>query len=123
VTTELHHDRELGLRTGYAATDWGFPISFDDYCRAVEDWEIKTIVRDGVCIGAAYRKGDEIHVSIVPEWRRKWVTKGLLRALFTGPRVTTQVAAGHDYMYDILNRLGFKPTGNGMLVKENSNGH
>jgi hypothetical protein len=42
-----------------------------------------------------------------------------LRQLFDGSRVTTKVTPGHDYMYDILKRLGFKESDSGMLVKEN----
>jgi hypothetical protein len=56
---------------------------------------------------------------VLPEWRRKWVTKGMLRQLFNRPKITTRVAAGHDYMYDILKRLGFKKFDDNLFVKEN----
>jgi len=123
MTTKLVDDRETALRVGYEATDWNVPVSFEDYRASVKDWIIKAIKRDDKVIGAAYRKDDELHVSILPEWRRVWVTKGLLKELFSGPKVTTRVTRGHDYMYDILKRLGFKETDGGMLVKENSNGY
>ena len=119
MTTQLVDDRETALRVGYEATDWNAPMVFEDYCAAVNDWTIKAIKRDDSVIGAVYRKDDELHVSILPEWRRIWVTKGLLRQLFSGPKVTTKVTHGHDYMYDILKRLGFKESDGGMLVKEN----
>lgn len=118
MTTDLVDDRELGLRTGYAATDWGAPISFDVYQEAMKDWVIQTIVRDGECIGAVYRNGNELHVSIVPKWRGNWVTKGLLRKLFNKNRITTRVSPGHEYMYGILNRLGFRKTADDWMVKE-----
>ena len=119
MTTELVDDRELGLKIGYAATDWGQPISFEVYQEVMKEWIIQTIVRDGRCIGAVYRKGDELHVSITPEWRRRWITKGLLQKLFNKNRVVTKVSPGHDYMYDILSRLGFKKTFDNWMVKEN----
>lgn len=119
MTTQLIDDRETALRIGYKATDWSEPIAFEDYCSAVKDWTIKAIKRDDDVIGAVYKKDDELHVSILPEWRRIWVTKGLLKQLFNGSKITTRVTSGHDYMYDILKRLGFKESDGGMLVKEN----
>jgi hypothetical protein len=105
--TELVENRELALRVGYEATDWTTPISFEQYLLMMADWDVKAIVRDDKCIGAAYFNGDELHVSILPEWRRKWATKGLLSALFAKDRVTTRVMPGHDYMHGVLQRLGF----------------
>lgn len=119
MPTQFVDDRETALRVGYDATDWSSPISFEDYRLAVKDWIIKAISRDGQVIGAAYRKDDEVHVSVLPEWRCVWLTKGVLRELFDGPRVTTKVTPGHDYMYDILKRLGFKELNGGLFVKEN----
>jgi hypothetical protein len=119
MTTQLVDDREAALRVGYDATDWSAPVLFEDYRASVKDWIIKAIVRDNTCIGAAFRKGEEVHVSVLPEWRCRWITKGLLRELFSGPRVTTKVTPGHDYMYGILDRLGFKKTDADLLVKEN----
>jgi len=119
MTTQLVDDRESALRVGYEATDWSAPVLFEDYRNSVKDWIVKAIKRDDEIIGAVYRKDDELHVSVLPQWRRVWVTKGLLRQLFDGSRVTTKVTPGHDYMYDILKRLGFKESDSGMLVKEN----
>lgn len=114
--TGLVDNRELALRVGYEATEWSTPMAYDDYAKAVEGWDIKAIVRDDKCIGAAYFNGDELHVSILPEWRRKWATKGLLSALFAKDRVTTRVTPGHEYMHRILERLGFT-NDNGMFVR------
>jgi hypothetical protein len=119
MTTQLVDDRETALRVGYEATDWSAPISFEDYRALVKDWIIKAIKRDDKVIGAVYKKGDEIHISVLPEWRKKWLTKSLWVDFFQSGRVTTRVTRGHDYMYDMLKRLGFKETDGGMLVKEN----
>ena len=119
MTTQIVDDRESALRVGYEATDWSAPVSFDDYCLSVKDWVIKAIKRDDKIIGAVYRKEDELHVSILPEWRCIWMTKGLIKELFNRPKITTKVTPGHDYMFDILKRLGFKESSNGLLIKEN----
>ena len=119
MTTQLVDDRETALRVGYEATDWSSPVPFDLYRTAMKDWIIKAIVRDGECIGALFRKDDEVHASVLPKWRKVWATRGLLKQIFAGPRVTTKVTPGHEYMYEILMRLGFKKSDNGLLVKEN----
>ena len=103
--------------------DWSHPVLFDDYAIALKDWIIKTVVRDGIPIGAFYKKGDEIHFSIKPEWRKKWLTKELKREVFDKQRVTTKVTPGHDYMISILERMGFRDDGTGLMIKEYSNGY
>jgi hypothetical protein len=123
MTTQLVDNRDVALLVGYAATDWKTSVPFDVYRAAMSDWVVKEIRKDNQTIGAAYRKDDEVHVSILPEWRRLWATRGVLRQLFEGPKVTTRVTPGHDYMYDILKRLGFKELGDGLFVKENQRGH
>ena len=123
MTTQIVDDRAAALKVGFYATDWPTPISFEDYLAHMSDWDVKAIVRDGECIGASYRRDNEIHVSIMPKWRGLWMTRGLLRELFSGTSVTTRVTPGHDYMFDILSRLGFKPTNTDVFVRENGNGH
>lgn len=119
MSTRVVEDRETGLRVGYEATDWITPTAFEDYCAAVKDWSISTIERNGNPIGAAYKKNDELHFSILPAWRKKWFTKNLMKTFLLSGRVTTKVTPGHEYMYDILKRLGFKDPVDGLFVKEN----
>lgn len=116
--TELDDDRETGLKVGYEATEWNTPISFDDYKVALKDWIIKAIIRDGLPIGAFYKKNDEIHFSIKREWRKKWLTKSLKRKVFDVKRVTTRITPGREEIIPVLNRLGFKDNGTGLWIKE-----
>lgn len=118
MSTRLVDDRAQALRVGYEATSWTHPVQFEDYAAAVENWTIKAIVKDGACIGAAYFNNGEVHVSVLPNWRRKWATKGLLKELFAGENVWTRVTPGHDYMYSILQRLGFVKVADNVFVKE-----
>lgn len=118
MTTRLVPDRSEALKIGYQATDWAQSIDYATYEAALQDWDVKAVERDGKYIGAAFFRGDEMHTSIVPEWRRRWVTKGLLKDLFANGRVTTRVTPGHEYMHDILRRLGFTETQDGWFVKE-----
>jgi len=114
--TGLADNRELALQVGYQATDWNNPVPFEAYAEALKDWEVKAIIRDDKCIGAAYFNGDELHVSVLPEWRRKWATKGILSKLFAKDRITTRVTPGHEYMHGVLERLGFVQR-DGMFVR------
>lgn len=120
MATRLVTNREQALRVGYVATDWTHPVEYPTYLSAVADWEVQGIYRDGECIGSVYRHppSGEVHVSVLPQWRKRWVTRGLLQQILSGPRVTTRVTPGHDYMYPILARLGFRPGQGGYLVKE-----
>lgn len=120
MTTRIVDDRETAIRVGYAATDWTVsPPPFENYCAAVKDWSVRTIERDGNPIGAVYKKNDELHFSILPSWRKKWLTKDLVKTFFLSGKVTTKITPGHDHMYGILARLGFKESTDGLLVKEN----
>jgi len=119
MATQLVEDRETALRVGYKATDWSSPIAFENYCELVKDWTVTALKRGDDVIGAAYKKGDELHISVLPEWRKKWFSKSLWRDFFQSGRVTTKVTPGHDYMYSILKRLGFKESDNGLWIKEN----
>lgn len=119
MPTKVVEDREIGLRAGYEATDWTQPVSFQDYCEALKDWTVRAVVRDNEPIGAMYRKNDELHFSISQKWRGLWFTKSIMRDFLQSGRVTTKVTPGHDHMYAILERLGFKRLDGGLMVKEN----
>ena len=107
MATRIVNDRETALCIGYKATDWGYPISYEEHVKSAEGWTVDVIERDDQPIGALFISDDgEVHVSILPEWRRKWLTKGLLKQIVAHPKFYTRVDDGHDYMYDILERLG-----------------
>lgn len=100
------------LRIGYEATDWSQPISYEDYCELLQGWDVSLLKRGDEVIGTLFRKDGEVHVSILPEWRKRWVTRGLLRQILAGDNVTTRVTPGHEYyMHGILKRLGFVQKG------------
>jgi hypothetical protein len=117
MPTVLTDDREAGLKVGYAATDWSSPVNYEAYEAALEDWTVKTIVRDGEPIGAVYFKDGEVHVSILPEWRKKWATKGMVAQIFADKRAFSRILPGHDYMFDIFRRLGFNVYDDGVVAR------
>lgn len=111
VTTRLANDRETALQMGYAATDWSTPVSFEQYAEALKDWRVQVILRDDEPIGAVFKKDGEVHVSVVPEWRKKWATRGIIKQIFDEANHTTVTSGHEDYMFDILQRLGMSQVG------------
>lgn len=106
MTTKIVNNRDLALPVGYAATDFNYPLSYEKYVELAESWSVDAIIRNDEVIGAIFTKNGEVHVSILPKWRRKWLTKGLLQQIVARPDFYTRVDDGHDYMYGILERLG-----------------
>ena len=119
MATRLVDDRATALKVGFQATDWSISISYADYTDVLQTWDVKAIVRNDTCIGAAYFKDGEVHVSVLPEWRRRWATRGVLAELFAHENAHTRIMPGHEYMYGIFDRLGFKARDDGALVKGN----
>jgi hypothetical protein len=117
MTTRVVENRDLALKIGYAATDWNYPITFEEHVSRAKKWDVRLIERDGNPIGAIFEKDGEVHCSILPEWRRRWLTKGLLRQIVGGPAFHTRVDDGHDYMYGILERLGMTRGPDGVVRK------
>jgi len=111
MATVLTDNREKALQVGYEATDWSTPIEYEKYLAAMRDWAVQAIERDGQCIGAVYKKDGEVHVSVLKDWRKQWVTKGLLKQIISPEVKYTVVTPGHEYMFEILTRLGMKNSG------------
>ena len=123
MSLRLVDDRETALRIGYDATEWSSPVEFEGYAEGWRDWGVKLVVRNEQACGAMFSQGDEIHFSILPEWRRKWLTKQFLRDLFEGRRIVTRVTPGFDNITEQLKRLGFEMRPDGLLVKEAHRGY
>jgi hypothetical protein len=123
MATHLVNDRETALRIGYDATEWTTPVGYEDYKNAMQDWDVALVMKNDEPCGAMFSRGEELHFSILPEWRKRWLTKRFLRELFDGRRIVTRVTAGHDYMYDVLARLGFNAQPDGLLVKDAQHGY
>lgn len=118
MTTKIVDSRDEAIAIGYKATDWHEPIAYGQYLAIAAEWDVKAVVKDGEVIGATYFKHGEIHVSILPEWRKRWLTKGLLREILKNATMT-RVTPGHEYMFNILKRLGFVDQGMGTFIREN----
>jgi hypothetical protein len=85
----------------------------------LQGWHVSLLKRGDQVMGAWFRGPDgEVHVSVYPEWRKRWMTRGLIRQILAGDNVTTQVTPGHEYyMHSILKRLGFVEDGKKWALK------
>jgi hypothetical protein len=117
MTTDIVDNRDLALKIGYEATAWVDPMPFEQYLDITASWKVELVVRDDKPIGAVFRKDGETHVSILPHWRRRWLSRGLLKKLLTDTRIT-RVENGHEFMYGVLERLGFRRQEDGTLTRE-----
>ena len=118
MPTYLVNDREAALRVGYDATEWASSFSYESYENAMKDWGVALVVKNGAPCGTMFLQGEELHFSILPEWRKRWATKEFLRELFDGRRFVTRISPGHEYMIGVMERLGFKQQPDGLMVKE-----
>ena len=71
MATEIVDDRPTALKIGYAATDWSVPVEYETYEAFAADWDVKLLARDGEPIGAVFFRDGEVHVSVLPAWRRR----------------------------------------------------
>lgn len=90
-------------------------VSTDEAAKMLAEWDVEPYVVDGQLAGVAMLSGTEIHAAVRPEWRRRALSRGRLRA-FLLPMVerlcylTTRVEHGNDTSF--VSRVGFKPTWN-----------
>jgi len=118
MPTYLVNDRETGLRVGYDATDWSSPVAYEDYENAMADWGVALVMKNDDPCGAMFLRDEELHFSILPEWRKRWATKEFLHSLFDGRRFVTRISPGSEHMVGVMERLGFKQQPDGLMVKE-----
>ena len=59
------------------------------YREAVRLWRVVALVSGDEVIGALFHREGVIHIGIVPEWRKRWATRGLLKACFRYGTKTT----------------------------------
>lgn len=80
------------------------------------DWEMHPITAKGALMGVTIMRGPEIHVSILPQYLGRWVTRRflketLLKALGEYGLAVTQVFAANLEARRFVERLGFRPLG------------
>jgi len=109
--------REEALKVGYLATDWNAAPPYHLYADALSDWSVRLMTKGESPIGVVYTNGPEFHVSVLPAYRGRWATRGILREIIPQPVAVTRVSGGHEHVGGILERLGFERR-DGLYVRE-----
>lgn len=112
--------RHGGLASAYEALKPRLPLSFDDFCKVFEPFEIVNVKGGAVMI-----RGNEVHVAVVKTAEGKWLSRRLIREVLGrlideyGSAVTT-VMADNERGQRFVERLGFERAGgkNGVIGYE-----
>lgn len=111
-----HDERLAAMRAIYASSADRMSISFERFAELSGDWEFEPVRVCGAIVGAVMMRGAEIHAGVVPEARRRWLGKGLIRRTLARivsehghawTRVQEANAAGHAF----VRRFGFELCG------------
>ena len=102
--------REFGLSIARKALE--DRLTFDD--SLFEDFEIKTLYKNEVPVGTLFIKGPEIHVAILKEHRKRWLSRSLIKEVLNPivkkyGHVITAVMEDNYIGRDFVMRLGFVP--------------
>jgi hypothetical protein len=86
------------------------------YLAACERWQVVAVCSGMEVIGALFAKGDEIHLGIVPAWRKRWASRRVIREMLAyGTK--TKVIPGDESQLDFLSRIGFVKEGDSYAVR------
>lgn len=110
-------------RDAYVIAAWQAcdkPCSPEKWAAIWEDWEVLPVDVEGVPAGAVFANGPEVHVAILPKYRRRWLTPSLWRSVFVDRAnrygfVTTKVARSRSDSF--VRRCGFVPVSDGDPVE------
>lgn len=118
MATTLGDNRELALLVGYVSIEWPEFVPYKQYKSNFDGWTVRSVERDGECIGAVYTKDGELHLAILPTFHKRWVTRKVLDQMFDMPKVIVRPLDKDDPVFSYLLRLGFKDAGDKTLIKE-----
>ena len=92
---------------------------------ALEEFDIQPLIHNDETVGMLMIRGPEVHVAILPAYRKRWITRGLINAVLGGLEskhgyALTSCFDGEPEKKDFITRLGFQQihAENGMLFFE-----
>ena len=112
--------RSDALRLVYEACKERCPMSFDRFAAAFDGWKVAPIERDGKMVATILMRGNEIHCAAKEPG--KWLSRKVLRdsigAILEQHGIcTTAVMADNSAGHAFVQRLGFKRTTSGEIVR------
>lgn len=83
------------------------------YRQACDGWDVIAVCDGEKVIGAFFAKDRVVHIGIVPEYRGRWVTRGLIREMHKyGDRTTLLPGESSDF----VEKIGFHREESGEYV-------
>lgn len=111
---ELRDNRDLAFKVGAAALEDRVPLTEAELAKIFADYAVKVLCDQGKPFGMVVTKGPEIHLAIVPSYRRRWASRRLLNQLLQEPLThgfaITSVMTDNVKGQNFVERLGFKRT-------------
>lgn len=99
--------REDALIAGFVGLAGRIDVGFKEFRKRLEDWNVKAFCDGDRAIGMLMTKGDELHVSVLPEARGKWLSRRLIRETFAPfeGKAKTKVAPDNKVGRDFVQRI------------------
>ena len=103
-------------RVAFMASSEVFPddFTFDDMREQLGHWRLRGIFDDDKCVGAIMDYEGIVHISVLPEARKRWASRKLLKQAIHGAmidgKVCTLVYNGDSERAKFAERLGFVRT-------------
>lgn len=111
---EILDDRDLALKTGVLALRDRILVTQEQLEKVFSDYSVKVLSDEGVPLGMLTIKGPEIHIAIIPSYRKRWASKRLLDEMLSEPLqngyAVTSVMKDNKIGRDFVTRIGFKRT-------------
>lgn len=99
-------------------------LTIEQIKEVFKEFELKPVVRHSKVVGCFLVKDNEIHVAILPEYRKRWFSKKVFKDL-VGPVVEkygfvkTSVIDGNNKGLDFITRIGFVKKGEDYVYAPN----
>jgi hypothetical protein len=105
-------EREQALRAGFAALAGRLPMDFEAFRAALASWDVKAFCDGERVVGMLMVQGPELHVAVLPEVRGRWLSRRLIREVFSPllksyGEAKTRVMHDNETGRDFVRRLGF----------------
>jgi GNAT superfamily N-acetyltransferase len=106
-------DRKKAIKAGYESLKDRIRCHPEEFESLFRNFEMQAFCEDDIPIGMCLIKGPELHVSIIPSYRRKWLSRKLINSVIDPilnkyGYVMTMVMKDNPKGIDFVERLGFK---------------
>jgi GNAT superfamily N-acetyltransferase len=105
-------------RVAYEASLERLPdeMTLTGFLMALHGWRFRGLFRGATCIGAVMDRDGVVHISILPDYRKRWAGAGIIKEIISSARsngrLRTFVAQGDTFRAEFARRLGFVFAGN-----------